>query len=179
MLAFTFLGERLSRLQTAGIALAILGIVIITMFGPESEDSMPLLGNALVVVSVVGWAFYLVQAKKLAAQYSPLTIATASIGAGVLLLLPVVGGEILLQGAPRFGVEGLLGRLYLSFAGSALALILWNYALRYVNASVAAPYMNLLPVVGLFVAFLAGEPVSAGQISGGAIVVAAVWMCHI
>jgi drug/metabolite transporter (DMT)-like permease len=40
--------------------------------------------------------------------------------------------------------------LYLVVGASALTLFLWNYAPRCVEASAAAIYVNLIPVVGLF-----------------------------
>jgi drug/metabolite transporter (DMT)-like permease len=57
---------------------------------------------------------------------------------------------------------------------SALPIFLWNYALRYVPASAAALYINLVPVVGLVSALLVGERVGAAQLVGGALAVAGV-----
>ena len=52
-----------------------------------------------------------------------------------------------------------------------MTLFLWNYALRFVDAGVAALYTNLIPVVGLAGAYWLGEPVTAAQLLGGALAV--------
>ncbi len=57
---------------------------------------------------------------------------------------------------------------------SAVPIFLWNYALRYVPASAAALYINLVPVVGPVSALLVGERVGAVQLVGGALAVAGV-----
>jgi drug/metabolite transporter (DMT)-like permease len=57
---------------------------------------------------------------------------------------------------------------------SALAMLLWNHALRYVPASTAALYVNLVPVVGLGFALLFGERVGGVHLVGGALAVAGV-----
>ena len=56
VLSFIILRERLSRLQIVGITLAVVGIILITQFGPEVPGTIPLLGNALVGASIFGWA---------------------------------------------------------------------------------------------------------------------------
>jgi hypothetical protein len=63
---------------------------------------------------------------------------------------------------------------YLGAVASALPIFLWNYALRYVPASAAALYINLVPVLGLVPALLFGERVGAAQLVGGALAVAGV-----
>lgn len=46
--------------------------------------SAPLLGNLLVVGSVLAWAIYTVQSKHLSSVYPWLVVTTASIGVGVI-----------------------------------------------------------------------------------------------
>ncbi len=54
---------------------------------------------------------------------------------------------------------------------SALAYFLWNYALNTVEASLAAPFINLIPIIGLILSILVGESVSVIQILGGLIAI--------
>ena len=55
-----------------------------------------------------------------------------------------------------------------------MTLFLWNYALRYVEASAATVYVNLIPVVGLILALALGETTSVLQILDGIIAVSGV-----
>ena len=105
------------------------------------------------------------------AAYPPLVATTASFGAGTLILFPIGAAEFWLRGTPHITVAGLLAVLYLGLGASALAFYLWNRGLHFLPASIAAPFANLIPVVGLLLAILVGETVTAHQGAGGALVV--------
>ena len=82
---------------------------------------------------------------------------------------------MVLLGAPDLGAQGWIVLAYLGAVASALPIFLWTYALlRYVPASAAALYINLVPVVGLGSALLFGESVGAAQLLGGMFAVAGV-----
>jgi drug/metabolite transporter (DMT)-like permease len=177
LLAFAFLGERIPPLRLWGIALSVLGVLIISGASAADEDRSALLGNLLIVGSVLAYGAYAVQGKALRTGPGyPATVATAAgFASGLLFLSPFLAWELLLTGAPRPSVRGLLILLYLGVGASALTLFLWNYALRHVETSAAALYINLIPLVGLlFAFFLGGELVTVPQILGGALAVAGV-----
>ncbi len=170
LLSVFLLKERVSRLQWLGIALSVMGLLLITGLSTNREGTAPVLGNLLVVGSVLAWAVYTVQGKKLVSSASWVVITMASIGAGLLCLLPFAIGELWLQGPPHLHADGLLQLLYLGGFCSALGYSLWNYGLRFLDASQAAPYVNLQPVVGLLLGVLIlHEPFGIVQIGGGAL----------
>ncbi len=177
LLAVLLLKERLGRLQIAGIAIALIGTTVVGLATGGSRDApRPLLGNALIVGSVIAWALYTVQGKQLSTAYSALVSTTASSGAGLLMLLPFAIGEIGLAGLPHLSREGIIAILYLGLVASALPMFLWNYALNYVRASVAALYLNLIPIIGVIAALLYGETIGIWQIVGGVLTLAGVWV---
>jgi drug/metabolite transporter (DMT)-like permease len=99
-------------------------------------------------------------------------VATAaSFAAGLLFLVPLMASEIWFTGSPGLSLKGWLVLIYLGVGASALTLFLWNYALRFVEASAAALYVNLIPVVGLGFALLIGESARTVQLAGGALAV--------
>ena len=178
VLARAFLKERIPPARLLGIGLSVLGIVLVggaTPSGAEPSGTV-LLGNALMVGAVVAYGAYAVQGRALRGGGGhPAVVATAaSFAAGLLFLLPLAAGEVFLFGAPELGPRGCLVVAYLGVVASALPIFLWNYALRYVPASAAALYINLVPVVGLVSALLFGERVGAAQLVGGALAVAGV-----
>jgi len=67
----------------------------------------------------------------------------------VICLTPVALGELWWQGLPHLHADGLVQLLYLGGVSSVLGYGLWNYGLRFMDASQAAPYFNLIPVVDL------------------------------
>ena len=178
-LSVLLLKERVSRMQLLGIGLSIVGLLLVTGISMNRAGSAPLLGNLFVFGGVLAWAVYTVQGKKLVSTFPWLVITTASISAGMLFLLPFAIGELWLQGLPHLRADGLLQLLYLGAASSALGYALWNYGLRFLDASEAAPYINLIPVVGLLLSvLLLHEPVNAIQVAGGALTLFGVWLSN-
>jgi drug/metabolite transporter (DMT)-like permease len=177
LLSVLLLKERVSRWQLLGIGLSIAGLLFVTGISLNREGSAPLVGNLLVFGGVVAWAVYTVQGKQLVSTFPWLVITTASISAGVIFLLPFAIGELWLHGMPHVRGDGLVQLLYLGGASSALGYGLWNYGLRFLDASEAAPYINLIPVVGLLLSVLVlHEPLNLVQAAGGALTLWGVWL---
>lgn len=176
VLAFLFLRERISLRRLAGIALSVGGVILVSGTDPSGGGLRTLLGNALIVGSVVSYGAYTVQGKALRSvwEYPAAVTTAASFAAGLMLLLPLAAGEAWLVGTPDLSLRGWAVLLYLGVVASALTLFLWNYALRSIEASAAALYVNLIPVVGLIFALALGETASLLQISGGIIAVSGV-----
>src|SRR6266704_3014885 len=179
LLSVLLLKEHVSRRQLLGIGLSIAGLLLVTGLNMNQTGSAPLVGNLFIFGGVLAWAVYTVQGKKLVSTFPWLVITTASISAGILFLLPFAIGELWLQGMPHLRADGLLELLYLGAASSALGYALWNYGLRFLDASEAAPYINLIPVVGLLLSvLLLHEPLSLIQAAGGAITLFGVWLSN-
>jgi uncharacterized membrane protein len=128
------------------------------------------------VGSAVSYGAYTVQGKALRSVWEyPAAVTTAAcFAAGLMFLLPLAAGEAWLVGTPDLSLRGWAVLLYLGVVASALTLFLWNYALRSIEASAAAIYVNLIPVVGLIFALALGETASLLQILGGIIAVSGV-----
>jgi|GEM_PF-4434751 len=102
----------------------------------------------------------------------PVVITTASIGAGLLFLVPVAVVAVAVQGPPTVTLPGALALLYLSLGASALTTFLWNYAIR---QRVGGRYVS---VVGLIMAVASGEHIGAVQLAGGLLALAGVWLAE-
>jgi drug/metabolite transporter (DMT)-like permease len=82
-----------------------------------------------------------------------------------------------LTSAARGAPPALRRLLYLGGLSSALAYGLWNYGLHFLDASEAAPYINLNPIIGPFLSVLIlHEPLNLVQVAGGAITLLGVWL---
>lgn len=173
--ARVFLGERLNLSRIVGIVASILGVVLIVFDGKaEPAAPSPLLGNLLVVGGILAWTAYTMIGKDLERLPFQVTSA-ASVGFGALFTAPLAGWEFATQGLPQLTPLGWLGVLYLGAGASAAAYFLWNYALRQMDASEAAVYLNLVPVLGVALAALTlGESVTTLAVVGGALIVVGV-----
>jgi drug/metabolite transporter (DMT)-like permease len=173
-----FLKERLQRSGRLGIALSIVGAVVIALGAPERAESAPapLLGALLMLLSVVLWGGYTVVAKRVAhADQLALTFAVSALGA--LALLPAIPIEYAVRGFTATSALGWLGVLYLGVLASAVCYALYNFALSSLDASTVGVYTNIDPVVGVACAFVfLGETLAPAQIVGALVVFAGIWL---
>jgi drug/metabolite transporter (DMT)-like permease len=175
VLAAVFLREQLGARQLTGIAVSIVGVVLITGLGAEA-GAAAILGDLLILASTFSWAGYTLLTRRIAATYSAATITTAGIGWGLAFLLPLAVVEAVAVSPPELSPLGIGAVTYLGVAASAATFLLWNYALKSIAASVAGTFLNLIPAFGLVFALLAGESLSSIQLAGGAAVALGVWL---
>lgn len=178
LLSYFRLGERLPKARLAGVGLSVLGVLLVSGALPAAGGLRMMAGNALILGSIISWAIYTIQGKRLPPDSPALVVTTASMGAGLLFLVPLAAVEMAVQGLPAFTLPGTLALLYLGVGASALTTFLWNYAIRNVDASVAAMYPNLIPVVGLAMAAASGERIGPVQLAGGVLAMAGVWLAE-
>ncbi|NPV85298.1 MAG: DMT family transporter [Anaerolineae bacterium] len=177
LLSFVILKERLTSKRLLGVLISTAGVLMITLSKESLQSPSSLIGNLFLIAGITAWAVYVIQGKVLVEKHSSLVVTTASFQAGLLFLIPVALLELLLQGVPRMTTGIILPLIYLGIGPSAVAFYLWNYGLRHVDAAVAAPFMNLIPVIGIASAAMIGETISLYQIVGGAVVISGVWLC--
>jgi drug/metabolite transporter (DMT)-like permease len=56
--------------------------------------------------------------------------------------------------------------------------VLWNYSLKRIDSTVAGIYFNLMPVIGLIIAYFAHERIAFLQIAGSVLILAGVLVCN-
>lgn len=177
VVARVYLGERLHRMQWAGVAASAFGVILIITNGRLAALRVDELraGDFINLVSIGGWTAYTVYGKRVLGTFSPVLATAGAYVMGTLLLLPISAIT-----APFFPAPRLLAPfawavvLYQAVAG-AVAHVWWYRAVEVVGASRAAIFMNLQPVVGLaLAALLLAEPLTRWQLVGGAFVLAGV-----
>lgn len=175
--AVLFLEEKLSRRRVVGIVLSIAGVIIVIAGGETSGHSPhPFLGAVWMLSAVVAWGAYTVFAKRLADADQVVVIACTTV-IGLAVMMPPAIWELRDSAWPQPSMQGWLGALFLGVVASAVAFIVYNHALRVLDASLVGAFVNLDPVVGVFIAVVfLGESLQASHLGGGAIVLAGVWL---
>ena len=174
MMGMLFLREKLPVARMLGIGLAMLGVLLVSGVSFSSGGTDALLGNALMVGSVLAYGAYAAQGRVLGGDQPASLITAASFGAGLLFLTPVAAGEMYIYGIPELGTQGWLILLYIGVVTTAATFLLLNYALRYLEAGAAGLYFNLLPVTGLTFAVLFGSRVGPIELVGGSLAIVGV-----
>jgi drug/metabolite transporter (DMT)-like permease len=171
VLAVVLLGDRPRPLSWFGIALGLVGVLLVLTEG----DPRRLLGfgvNAgelLMLAAITTWAFYTIIAGRL---NLPVITATAiQVAMAVMLLAPVA----LASGVrlPATAAEG-WSVAFIALFPSLGAYVLWNLALKTTTAANAGNYLNLIVVFTAVITLLLGNPITIPQILGGILVISGV-----
>ena len=143
-------------LQTCGIIISIIGVLIIL-----SKGSWQMLlsftfnpGDLLIVLSIACWSFYSVVLKKKQIDISPISFLTMLIFFGVLCVLPFYLWEFTVFRGFELKSTTIIIFLYLGVFPSILSYLFWNFGVKTVGASIASVFMYLLPVFTSIIAYL-------------------------
>jgi len=175
LLSPLYLGERLSRREALGAALAVAGTAVVVVNGIPgvTEKLVPhWQGDVLLVLSGLAYASYSLLGRRVLERHAALGVTTRSLVWGTVALLPVAGAEWASGSRPAWTAPAVAGTLYLAVVITALGYLAWNWALARVPAPRAAIFLNVQPIVGaLLGAALLGERLTPFTILGGALIV--------
>jgi drug/metabolite transporter (DMT)-like permease len=178
LLAVTWLGERAPIRRWIGIGLSVAGVVIVFAGAATSATDGSSFGNLLMFGTVVAWAVYTALAKRVA-QCDTLMVTAALLGVGALLLFPFAAWEYGHTQRTLSEPSSWIAILYLGCGASGLAYLLYNLALRDMDANQAGTYTNLIPVVGVITGVVLGDSLSAIHLIGGGVVAVGVALTSI
>ncbi|MFC7262325.1 EamA family transporter [Streptomyces lutosisoli] len=176
LLGALLLGERVSRRQLAGVALAVLGMAVIAVERARSAALLPLL---LTLLAALGWAFGNIASRQARPDH-PLRFALWMSVVPPLPLLalsaamegPTTGWHALGNSFSTDGWPGLAALVYTALAGSVVGSGIWTTLLKRYEAGTVAPFSMLVPVVGVAAAWLVlGEELTGWSLGGGVAVI--------
>ena len=178
LMALVILGERMTRVRWASFVLAVAGVLQCSGVDWQElriNSGKILAGNLLIMLSVLGSAFYNVYGKKLLVRYSPLEVLLYSYYAVLLCLVPLTyyAEPESLHSMLSFGPKVWLGILLLAALQYYLSMILFLTVLTRLDAVQAGLSNYLIPVFGVVIAAVAlGEQLTARMAIGGMVVLA-------
>jgi len=173
MMSSAFLGERLTVLGWLGIAVAFVGVAVISLSQGAGVSFDP--GALLILLAAVSTSVFFIVSKKPLTHYSALEFTSYSIWAGTIPLLFFAPG--LVSQFPNAAPSATLAIIYLGIFPAAIAYVLWNYALARMPASILSSFLYLAPVLAMAIAWVwLGEFPTALTIVGGAVAIVGVVM---
>jgi len=172
-LAWAFLGERLTPLQFAGVAVSLAGVLVILSGGSLATLAALRLngGDLLIVLSMLMWSVYTVCLRWRPGGLSMLSFLFAIALVGDALMLPLMLGEKALGRTIEWTPAVLAAIAGVALFSSVLAYIFWNRGVEAVGASVAGLFVHLMPVYGVLLAwFVLGERLAPFHLGGIALI---------
>lgn len=167
--------EKLGVMGRGGIALSILGVMLLGIGGGR-EDELVAIGIAFMVLAMLAWAVYTVAAQRFVKAY-PFRLW---MGLGYLIgMTPywLLNLPSLVQGAPLSDIPPLvwLGVLASGIGTNFGARLAWIHGVRILGPTRTAVFHNLTPIVGVVAGFLLlHEVLPELALLAGAIVIAGI-----
>jgi len=178
VLAALLIGERMSRYQTIGAVVGLLGVLVLISGGSPTfwrtmESSI---GDLIILVAVTLWALYTVISRRVTAKRPVLSATGLSTFFGVPFLLVAMIWEW--QTRSMQLTPGLvLAILYVGISPTVIGFLSWNGGVRRLGPSGAMVFYNTLPLYGALLAYLfLGEKIGWAHLAGGALIIGAgIW----
>ncbi|OCX24816.1 DMT family transporter [Pseudomonas graminis] len=166
-----FFGERPTLFQCVGGGLAILGVIVLNLYGAQSEHGVnPVKGNLLELFAIACAAGYTIMLKKLSGDYSPFFLAGVQSFIGTIFFLPFAWLDSDASG--EIGLQSVVAVVYLGVIVTAGAYILFNIGMTSVTATQGGMYFNLIPIFTLLLSvIILDESISSGQVTSMALVI--------
>lgn len=182
VLGAVLLRERLRPVQVAGLAVAVLGMIVI---GADRLAHATLLPVLLTLAGGLGWAFGNIGARQAGADSPGFDPLHLTLWMSVIPVLPLLALSMAVEGpdtgfralgaavSSTAGLPALTALAYIAILATVCGSGLWTYLMSRYPAGTVAPLSLLVPVVGIGAAWVAlDEQPSVTALVGGAIVIA-------
>lgn len=160
ILGYLIFKEKITKMKTMSLTMVIFGIVLVT----QINGRINLLGVILGLLSGLTYALYGIFGKIAMQNDEPQEALLYTIGFGALFLMPFSKFSVPIEALPYL--------FALAFFPTFLAYLLYNRALKEVEASKASIIATVEPVVALILAYLIfGETLTGKQLLGAFLII--------
>lgn len=159
LLAVVVLRQPMTGRLGSGLLLGLLGVGV--LFAASPNTNIPaterLLGNVLIGAAALSWATSTLLMRRAMdvpsseddGPMGPLQLTVWSSTAGLVMLTPLAGWELLEGGVPAVGSISLVSIVFLALISTVLTYVWFAEGVERIGASRAAAYVYLVPVFGI------------------------------
>lgn len=158
VLSAIFLKEKIGLIKILGIAIGMLGALVLVLFGASQQPNAPNihLGNVLFFVNGATYAVYLILVKPITHKYSTITLMKWLFLGGVILNLPFTLTEFTTVNWLELPSNSIWIMVFV-VAGTTFSTYFLNlYALKTLKASTVGAFIYLQPLIAVIFAVLVG-----------------------
>ena len=168
------LHENMSVNTIVGIAISIVGALVVVFGGGISGGFAFSYGDVLLLIATVLWTAYSMLAPRV--QTPPITATAVQATISGIIMIPFMAIDIAWGNTAWFTMDGFdwLGVLWIGLIPSAGAYFLWNISSDWIGPTRTGAFLNIIPVFTALFVVAFGESVTPTQVLGGALVLAGV-----
>jgi drug/metabolite transporter (DMT)-like permease len=178
LLSWTLLREKATATRVAALGVGMVGVYLIVERGfmPSlggAAGGGRILGDLLVIFSLLLESGYTILGKRALTQASPLLFVAATLTGSLAVWIPAGAVSVVTLGMPHLSLAGWLGVGYMALVATVLGYWLWFRALAVVDASTAAPMLFIQPLLGAALGvWLLGDTLTWATWLGGGLIFA-------
>ncbi len=171
IISVVFFSEHVTKQKFIGIVIAFAGVLLVLFEKGMNLTSDYVIGNVLELLAAFTWALYSVLGRSMSIKYGALYSVTIGMVSGTILYVPLYFlFRYILISVPENGWSPLqiitqatasvitpelwLEIVYLAVVATCASFFLWFYAMKTVEASKVAVFMNLQPVIATVLTIL-------------------------
>lgn len=158
--AALLIGERLSLRGALGVAIGVVGALLMVMVGWQGGSGMnDLLGIGLAVLSLLTWAVYLIITRKVSVKYTAVTQMKWVFLVSTLAVLPFSWTDLQASRlySSQWAWSGVAEMAFIVVFATVAGFFAIPFALRYLKTTTVSVYTNLQPIVASLVAIAIGQ----------------------
>lgn len=151
--------ESLNWLKIVGLALGVFGaMLLILMKDNNHTGSNVLLGDLLVIINAISYAFYLVMVRPLMVNYSAIHVIRWVFTIGGVIMLPISAPAFMATNWHSFEFTQWAALFFIAVGATFLAYLFNVYGIGKMGASATGAYIYTQPVFAAIIAIIfAGE----------------------
>ena len=160
--AFVFaaliLNENISFLKGSGLALGLIGVLLLILQnGTPDISSSTFIGDLLTLINTISWAFYTVIIKRMLEKYHPVTVMKWTFFFGMFTTVPVSYNQLSTMDWSIITLNGWLGIGFVVIFATFLGYLLISFGLRRLSPTIVSTYTYLNPIIAAYLASLMGQ----------------------
>jgi RarD protein len=180
LLGMIFFKEKISRIQTAGILVSFLGLILLVSRGNlASIGLISNKGDFLILASSFTWAVYSLVGKRVTLKFSPMMTILFLFAFMSLFVSPFALTGDNIDAVCRLSLTSLFSILFLGLFCSGIAYVLWAQSMSELPASKVGAFLYIEPFVTFFGAWmLLNEHVTLLTMMSGLVIIGGVLLVN-
>jgi drug/metabolite transporter (DMT)-like permease len=155
ILAVIFLNEKITFKKLIGIIIALIGVVIISIWGKSEEglEIQYIYGALAVLISALMGAIYTIAGKKMLKRYNAISLTVYAMLLGSLGLIPFISNS-LFQEVNSLSATGWFAILFLGVFSTVIGYFFWYVGLQIKSATDVSVYLYAIPVLSTVISYI-------------------------
>jgi drug/metabolite transporter (DMT)-like permease len=182
ILGWLILKEKLTIAQNLGIALAMLGVLVVVGkgdFASLAVGKFGTIGDFLILISAVNWAVFSILSRRGLREHPSTRLTFWVMTIGWLITSAVFFAQGKISELALLDARGWWAMIYLGVFTTGLAYIAWFDALSQLPAAQTGAFLFLEPPSSMIAAAVVlNEQVTFASILGGAVILFGIWLVN-